>query len=231
MTEDLLDPVVDLESPRSTWSEVFQADGFVPLTGLLGDERLAALLAEVQALRRSMTRRDLVMRSMGDTPRHMRTIGADEIDAIGSDQIASLYASLPLLTLLDQIVGERVERVPHSIERYVVNTLDEVGDTHGGHVDDYPLALVMILEAPPAAAHGACLEFLPAVPDLHDLDWSTATRAFLRPGDAYLLAASAFAHRVTPLVRPGRRTVLNMGFTTASHVVVESDSAAELYGT
>ncbi|MGW6389682.1 HalD/BesD family halogenase [Streptomyces sp. NPDC055103] len=117
-----------------------------------------------------------------------------------------------------------------SVERHVLNVLHRPGDTHGAHTDDYPLALVLFLEAPPHPADGGLLEFHPGRGDLDALDAPGTHRAHHRPGDAYVLRSDRTAHRVTPLDRPGlRRTVLNFAYTTPGHQNPTAPSAARLY--
>ena len=133
------------------------------------------------------------------------------------------------MRLLSALMDETVVAVHEPIERHVLNVLHRPGDTHGAHTDDYPLALVLFLEAPPHPADGGLLEFHPGS-DLDELDTPGARLVHHRPGDGYLLRSDRTAHRVTPLGRPGlRRTVLNFAYTTPGRQGTTAPSASLLY--
>ena len=120
--------------------------------------------------------------------------------------------------------------VPELVERHVLNVLHRVGDTHGVHFDDYPLAVVIVTEAPPCATDGGLLEYLPQAQALSQLAGPSLRRRYHRPGDAYLLRSDTTAHRVTALRREGvRRVVLNLAYTTPQAHVCSTPSAALLY--
>ncbi|MEV1025058.1 hypothetical protein [Streptomyces sp. NPDC050264] len=207
----------------------FCADSYLALPGLISPSGLAELAGEARRLEADAVRRDFDMPSMADSPRHMTTLGGHRI-ARTSPLITRLYQDPDLIRLLSSLLGETAVTVHDPVERHVLNILHRPGDTHGGHTDDYPLALVLFLEAPPHPADGGLLEFHPGRGDLAALDAPGTRHVHHRPGDGYLLRSDLTAHRVTPLARPGpRRTVLNFAYTTPGRQGAITDSASLLY--
>ncbi|MFJ8864738.1 hypothetical protein ACIRD6_03100 [Streptomyces sp. NPDC102473] len=215
----------------SRWESLrgrFSADSYVALPGLIGPAGLATLGGEARRLESDAVRRDFRMPCMAASPRHMTTLGGHRI-ARASPLITRLYEDRELMRLLSSLLGETVVAVHDPVERHVLNVLHRPGDTHGAHIDDYPLALVLFLEAPAHPADGGLLEFHPGS-DLDDLDAPGARLVHHRPGDGYLLRSDRTAHRVTPLGRPGlRRTVLNFAYTTQGRQGTTAPSASLLY--
>lgn len=221
--------MLSLPSGTGSLPKRFAAGGYLPLPGLLTAAGLRALREEAGRLEREAARRDFSMDCMDGSPRHMTTVGGRRI-AQQSQVIAGLYQDRALLDLLAGVVGQPVVAVDDPVERHVLNILHRPGDTHGVHTDDYPLALVLFIDAPPDAADGGLLEFTPGRADLHALDAPGTRRLHHHPGHAYLLRSDRTAHRVTPLNRSGvRRTVLNFAYTVPGHQGPVTDSAARLY--
>lgn len=213
---------------RESLRRRFSADNYVALPGLISPAGLTALGGEARRLETDAVRRDFRMPCMAESPRHMTTLGGHRI-AHASPLITRLYEDRELMRLLSSLLGESVVAVHDPVERHVLNVLHRPGDTHGAHTDDYPLALVLFLEAPPHPDDGGLLEFHPGS-DLAALDAPGARRVHHRPGDGYLLRSDRTAHRVTPLGRPGlRRTVLNFAYTTPGRQGATAPSASLLY--
>ncbi|WP_329233756.1 hypothetical protein OHB07_28515 [Streptomyces sp. NBC_00111] len=217
-------------SPR--WESLrrqFAADGYLPLPELISPLGLSELGSEAGRLESDAVRRDFRMRCMGDSPRHMTTLGGDHI-ARASPLITQTYEDRALMRLLSSLLDEMVVAVRDPVERHVLNVLHRPGDTHGAHTDDYPLALVLFLEAPPHPTDGGLLEFHPGRRDLAALVAPGTRRVHHRPADGYLLRSDLTDHRVTPLERPGvRRTVLNFAYTTPDRQQATTTSASLLY--
>ncbi|MGW7455147.1 HalD/BesD family halogenase [Streptomyces sp. NPDC054787] len=189
----------------SRWESLrrqFTADGYVPLSELISPAGLTELGNEAGRLETDAVRRDFRMPCMGDSPRHMTTLGGDHI-ARASPLITQAYQDHGVMELLSSLLNETVVAVHDPIERHVLNVLHQPGDTHGAHTDDYPLALVLFLEAPPHATDGGLLEFHPGRADLAALHAPGTRRAHHRPADGYLLRSDLTAHRVTPPRTPG----------------------------
>ncbi|WP_327303990.1 hypothetical protein OG730_10455 [Streptomyces sp. NBC_01298] len=217
-------------SPR--WTSLrrqFTADGYLPLPQLITPTGLADLGNEAGRLEAAAVRRDFRMPCMDDSPRHMTTLGGDHI-ARTSPLITQTYQDQGVMRLLSSLLDETVVAVHDPVERHVLNVLHRPGDTHGAHTDDYPLALVLFLEAPPRPTDGGLLEFHPGRSDLAALDAPGTRRVHHQPADGYLLRSDLTAHRVTPLGRPGvRRTVLNFAYTTPDRQGPTTSSASLLY--
>ncbi|WP_371524932.1 hypothetical protein OG302_01345 [Streptomyces sp. NBC_01283] len=207
----------------------FVTHGYLPLPELLPPDSLSLLLAEMERVEKIATRRDFAMDCMNGSPRHMTTLGGRVI-AEESPVVSALYRDPALLALLEPIAAFDVVGVDDPVERHVLNILHQPGDTHGAHIDDYPLALVLFLQAPDDPKDGGLLEYVPQTRTLKALDSPLALRLHHRPGDGYLLRSDTTAHRVTPLRRPGvRRTVLNFAYTTPGRQSAHTPSAPLLY--
>ncbi len=200
----------------------FEHAGYIPLPGILTAGGLDGLRAEAAKLESQAKRRDFVMESMGNTPRHMTTLGGLEIAKL-APAIEALYHDARLVAGLGNLAGLDVEFADDPVERHVLNILHQSGDTHGLHTDDYPLALVMFIESPSCEEGCGHLEFFNAC---------QAGKSWLRahsPGDAYLLRADKFPHRVQPIHDGCVRTVLNFAYGAASIPVVPTETASILY--
>ncbi|MEM7272330.1 MAG: hypothetical protein AAF547_04555 [Actinomycetota bacterium] len=207
---------------RAQAKAVFEHAGYLPLPGLLPEPTLEALRREVDRLLTRAKRRDFSMECMGGTPRHMTTLGGIEI-AETAPVISELYHDPMLAGTLGELVGMEFEPAEDPVERHVLNVLHRSGDTHGLHTDDYPLALVMFLESPNCETGCGHLEFFGACTAGHSSVKSHA------PGDAYLLRADTFPHRVRPIHDGCRRTVLNFAYGAANVPVTVTKSASILY--
>lgn len=97
---------------------------------------------EVEELVTSHGRRHaLVFPATGNTKRQMRNVRRDQIKAFGS-VIPALYSLPALRAVLTIIAGEEVLECPYEPEQFLITALDQHGDTHGWHWDDYSFALV-----------------------------------------------------------------------------------------
>ncbi|MFE7115814.1 hypothetical protein ACFU99_10375 [Streptomyces sp. NPDC057654] len=198
--------------------ERFERDGYVKLPGVVRGARLGALRAETRRLERLARRRDFTVARADASPRRMATVGGQMVGAL-APWVPRLYADASLTALIRRISGVEVIEAPDPLERYVLNVLHQLGDTHGAHLDAYPLTFVLCADAPSSPRDGGLLEYAPGELDPAGLDGAVARRAHHRPGDAYLLRGDACVHRVTPLRRAGlRRTVLALSYGARSPV-------------
>ncbi|MGW7071712.1 HalD/BesD family halogenase, partial [Streptomyces sp. NPDC054878] len=221
--------VLTLPSQTAALAARFAKSGYLPLPGLLTRTGLTTLQEECDRLEVGARRRDFRMACMDNSPRHMTTLGGQHI-AQESALITGLYRNAGLLAFLAALHRAEVTTVAEPVERHVLNILHRPGDTHGAHTDDYPLALVLFLQAPPRADDGGLLEFSPGRHDLKALKEPGTCQLHHPPGDAYLLRSDLTAHRVTPLTRPGRRrTVLNFAYTTPDRQQPTTKTAHHLY--
>ncbi len=161
-------------------------------------------------------RRELVFSETGNSERRMRNVRRDQIKVFGSI-IPGLYCVSALREVLATIAGEEVLECPYEPEQFVISALDQDGDTHGWHWDDYSFALVWIIDCPPVA-YGGFVQCVPHTewdkidPQLHQ--WFVTRPIYsveLVPGDLYLMRTDTTLHRVYP-VTGGRRVIVNMGY-------------------
>lgn len=186
----------------------------------LAPEAVKELLAiEVEELVTSHGRRHvLVFPQTGNTTRHMRNVRRDQIKAFGSI-IPALYSVPALREVLATVTGEEVLECPYEPEQFVITALDEPGDTHGWHWDDYSFALVWVIDCPPVE-YGGFVQWVPHTewdkndPRLHR--WFVSRPIYsieLVPGDLYLMRTDTTLHRVYPITG-GRRVIVNMGYAS-----------------
>lgn len=219
---------LELHYPELTESEaeaaaaLFAHAGYLPLAGLLPEPSLNALRGEVTRLLERAKRRDFQMECMGGTPRHMTTLGGLEIASM-APVISDLYFDAQLSERLGALAGLELVPAADPVERHVLNVLHRSGDTHGLHTDDYPLALVLFLESPSCEAGCGHLEFFGTCTAGHSSVKSHAA------GDAYLLRADKFPHRVRPIHDGCVRTVLNFAYGATTIPVTATPSASILY--
>ncbi len=223
---DTVDGIVDElawpEIPSASPGRQFVDDGYLPLRGFLSPSALEAMKKEVEVLQQRAKRRDFAMECMGGTPRHMTTLGGIEIAEHGP-LIARLYEHHGLLSHIGSQLAMQIRTADDPIERHVLNILHKRGDTHGLHVDDYPIALVMFLESPACTEGCGHLQYHPA-----DTPEQVSSHGHA-PGDAYLLRSDRFAHRVMPIHDGCTRTVLNFAYGADGVDVNVSPSASLLY--
>lgn len=224
----------------------FERDGYVLLPHLFSEQAFANLRTEVARLKQYASVRNFTMPGY-ETLRQMSTLGGKEIRR-RSPMLLALYETFELRSLVRKLCGREVFSCCDENEWQVINWLDGPGDTHGWHLDDPPLALVIFIEAPPPGQGGA-LEFLTAWPQLcaelgadpkRDIESIVdscrgAGLVNLREhsiGDGYLLLADQCLHQVVPLTgREARRAVLNLSFEFEPDVKRISTTAALLYDT
>lgn len=216
------------ESSGARYREQFRDQQYVRLSDFFKPEGFALLRQEVERLSRIAIRRDLKIADSGGSHRKMSTLGGDEVARLSS-LIPALYHDPGLLAFLSGIAGEPVLVVPDPVENHVLNILHQIGDIHGGHVDTYAFAFNLFIEAPEEGGGGA-LEYVPRSTRLEDLGGPKARSLTHAPGDCYLLKTDEVAHRVTPLTRPGRRTIVNLAYANPATVDLASYSSSQLYG-
>lgn len=208
-------------------AETFRRDHYVRLPGLVRAEAIGRLTEEIERLRALAIRREFAMECMDNSPRRMSTIGGEAL-AEESVLIPGMYEDAELVQFISGVFGETLQVVQDPIERHVINFLHEAGDTHGGHFDDHPIALVVFVESPPAHA-GGLIEYVQNAGSLGELDGPDVKRAHHQVGDGYLLKTDTTAHRVSSLAPGYRRTAMNFAYTTPALASVASPSASLLY--
>lgn len=208
--------------------EQFERERIVRLPGFFTPEGFDVLRREVERLLARVIRRNLEVQGSEGTPRRMSTLGGDVVSEYSS-LIPALYTDPGLLAFLSGVAGDEVLPVPDPVENHVLNVLHEMGDIHGGHVDTYAFAFNLCIEAPGPGGGGE-LEMVPGSTVLAELDGDAVRRVAVEPGEAYLLRTDDTAHRVAPLTRPGRRTIINLAYADPATVELQSYSSSVLYG-
>ena len=219
-------PYMLTENAVGPLRQAFGSTGYVKIPGLFDLDFFTLIREEVRQIEHLKSRRDFRMPAF-DTPRRMATIGGKAITQ-HSQLLPHLYRSRPLHDFVESVAGEPIFRCTHRTEFLVKNILEQEGDTHGWHLDDPDLALVLVIDAP-AADDGGLLEYVPAWARYdawaRTIGLEAATERLRTcggvntlhhgPGDAYLLRARDHLHRVTPLrARDTRRVVLSCAFST-----------------
>ncbi len=210
-------------------AERFDDCGYIPLPGLLTPAGLDQLRSEVKALTPLTQRRDFVMECMGGTPRNMTTLGGELITE-QAPGISNLYQSAQLMDALGVLLQKQIVVADDPVERHVLNILHKAGDTHGYHIDDYPIAVVMFIESPTCPEGCGRLEFCPAAVGESDspVDHPPFTRSH-HAGDAYVLRSDRLNHRVQPIHDGCLRTVLNFAYGFDGEQIERTPSASILY--
>ncbi|APE36859.1 hypothetical protein BOX37_26300 [Nocardia mangyaensis] len=213
---------MDLVQPMSPYQaglarREVDRQGCVVVSELFGAPLRDAVASEAVRLAGALgVRRDLEFAETGFSPRRMCNVTQGQIIERGV-VIPRMYESAALLDAVSSVVGEPVFPCPYQPERFVITRLEQPGDTHGWHWDDYGYALVWVAECPDPA-DGGFVESIPGTawdkqrPGIEQiLRDSHVHRLNLSVGDVYLMRTDTTLHRVHPIER-GRRTIVNMAF-------------------
>jgi len=203
----------------------FLAEGFVELPEF-GPPEVGKRIADdvLRLLDERGEHRQVTIASTGHTPRHMEVVGRDAI-VDGSAVIPETYHSPAFRDFLARLTKEpEIIPVPYAPEEMVISRLSQQGETHGWHWDDYPYAVVWIVDAPPSAEDGGSLEYVrgthwdkerPRVEE--QLRTGVVERRHPAPGSIYLFKADTSMHRVAPLVADGvQRVIVCFSYATAA---------------
>jgi hypothetical protein len=191
----------------------FQAEQFVEIDDFVPQDLFEQARRELLELyTHSAHRRDLVIPSTANTPRRYNNLDRNTL-AKGSSVVPAVFNCPTLLARLTEIAGTDVIPVPWAPEEFISSRLDQPGDVHGWHWDDYPFALVWLIQGL-APEQGGALEYVkdtewdksaPAVDDY--LATHEVQRRSPKTGSAYLLKADTSLHRVAP-VAPGADRIM-----------------------
>ena len=184
-------------------------------------------------------RRDVTIKSTGNTPRNYNSVGRDAISKNGK-VIPALFCSEHLPVLLEMICGERIYKVPFAPEEYIINSQCGPGDTHGWHWDDYAFALIHVVEAPDPLIGGR-VEFIPnATWDKENpeecvrnfLESRLVRSLHVRSGETYFMKTNTTMHRVSPLAGSTNRIAIVFTFASESDLnddSIEHDTMEAIY--
>ncbi|MBS0444624.1 MAG: hypothetical protein JSR59_01625 [Proteobacteria bacterium] len=199
----------------------FLAEGLVRLPLLLSPQDRRLLLDEAVGLLDACgKRRDFKMEQTDGSPRRMRNVGGKDV-AARSPMLCELYNDRQLRELVSAVIGEPALACPYDQERIVVTSLQQIGDTHGWHWDDYSIALVWVLQAPPIAS-GGLVQCVPhtrwnrdAPQILEHIVSSPIRTYYFDSGEIYLMQTRDTLHRVHPIVKLGcERIIMNFAYAT-----------------
>lgn len=179
-----------------------------------------------------LSRKDFLMASSDDTPRHMSVVGGIVMNKI--PLIGALYDDPRLLAILNDVMRHSIEFdqddgenavIPYDdpLENIVVTCLEKDGDTHGQHIDV------------PAVTFVICLENVTEECGGH-MEYTRFFRSFvaseslhLKAGDAYVFNSNRHPHCVTPIGGGGKRTILNFTYDFQHRMTPPmQDGSAEL---
>lgn len=224
--------------------QAFAQQRYVSLPQLFTGKALRKLKSEFRRLERFAEQRNFTMPGY-ETARMMTTIGG-RIIRQKSTFLSQLYSNQDLRTLLAQVAQAPLFDCHDENEWAVGTVLRALGNTHGWHLDDPPLALVIFLESPPPDK-GGMVEFISDWPRLC-VEIGVDPQKLVEPtvdmcrtvglvhsrhhsaGDAYVLHAGESLHRVMPLTAAGaRRAILNFAFELEPEVKRESVTAKLLF--
>lgn len=217
----------------------YQPDCCLQIPDFAPPEVREAIFAEVQQLLDTRAqRRDLTVASTGNSPRRYDALSRQDI-VENSSLIPAIYRAPAFRRFLAAITGEpEIITVPHEPEEILISRMAEPGDSHGWHWDDYPFAVIWLVEAPPAE-DGSTIEFIPNTrwdKDDPRIEEHLATHEIRRinpaTGTIYLLKADTALHRVAPITREGAvRTALIFSFATPADAEreVTHESMADVY--
>jgi len=195
-------------------------DGFILVTEIVPAEIKQVVKAEVlELLDKHAERRDLLLKTTGDTPRFMSVVRS-EIIAERGDVITTLYGCPSLASTIERIAGEAPHPCPADDEEFLITRQERAGDTHGWHWGDFSFALIWIIDTPDIE-YGGMLQCVPHTkwdksdPQINRYLCANliATYGFV-PGDIYLLRTDTTLHRTVPLTRDETRIILNMTFAS-----------------
>jgi hypothetical protein len=197
-------------------SHFFKREGFVKVSDAFSWEiRKEMKLEALRLLDLYAERRDLKLKTTGDTPRRMSVVTSQNI-AENSTFIQKIYHSKELVNFLESIVKERLFHCPSKDEEFLITLQEKPGDTHGWHWGDYRYAMIWILEIPPIE-HGGMLQCVPHTswnksdPKINFYLCENAIRTYgFVSGDVYLLKSDTTLHRTVPLSCDATRIMLNM---------------------
>lgn len=199
-------------------------------------EEMYTLLSQ---LKESAHTRNFIMPGI-ETPRRMRTLGGRFISRTLKELVA-LYYSDEMKRFIESVVGRKVFPCLHPEEFIVVNYLEGRCQTHGWHLDDPDIALIICIRSP--SKGGGKVEMISGFADrqkvtpaelarrISDAEHSGHIKTLqLNDGDAYILHASRVLHRVTELESDlDERIAINLAYAFSQDQEF-GDTADFLYG-
>tara|TARA_R110000824_G_scaffold400686_1_gene608997 strand:+ start:179292 stop:180065 length:774 start_codon:yes stop_codon:yes gene_type:complete len=200
----------------------YKDDTMVIMHDLLPEDIKQSIASEArQLLDKESERRELIVEQSGGTPRSYNSVGRDIIRKEGV-YIPAFFDSKEILNFLSTIIGEKIHKVPYAPEEFIINSQSKRGDTHGWHWDDYTFALIWVVDEPDILSGGR-VEFVPRIKwdkektriQLYETLKNDEVRSIHVPeGSCYLLRARDALHRISPITKDTRRTVIVYTYAT-----------------
>jgi hypothetical protein len=217
---------------------ILSDSGVVQLPDFLPSAAHQALDQQVDALLDSCGKRiDVRVRSTGNTPRKYISVGRNDVFEHAS-LIKQLYFDSAFIRFFSRLMRHELIAAPYEPEQVVVNRMDQEGDTHGWHWDDYSYSVVLVLTAP-LRMNGAQLECVDgtvwdkdAARVEHYLRTMPVRSVDLTAGSAYVLQGKRVMHRVSPMLRADVRKIICFTYATEAEQTLSIDhgSMQDIYG-
>jgi hypothetical protein len=221
-----------------TLCRTLREHGVVQLPGFLNEQVRQTLEQEADDLLGRHGRRiDVRVRTTDNTPRKYVSVSRDAVFE-HSNLIPQLYLDPALMHFLGALVGNELIPAPYEPEQIVVNLMDQEGDTHGWHWDDYTYSVVLVLAAPDRlnGAQVECVDGTSWDKDSAQVEHYLRTRSMraldLSAGSAYLLLGRRVMHRVSPMLRADTRKIICFTYATEAerHLSLDHGSMQDIYG-
>ncbi len=215
------------------YREEYQKHGYVKFKGFINEELIDNMVNDLESVGELSDAKCFTMPGY-QTPRKLSVLGGEKILSL-IPNLGMLYFHHEIRDFIKLVRGVDVHSVKHVKEFMVVNMLQARGDTHGWHLDDPEMALVIFLKSP-SVMQGGQLEYIPGwdkLCDKHGINSDACSKSNIEkvnaselvvtdrhePGDAYLLNASRILHRVSPIQsKRAQRWVMNLAFDTRVHI-------------
>lgn len=211
--------------------------GIADITSCFNQEIIRLLTNETRSIFEKKSKRKDFFSTHTNTPRNMFTVS--EADISDSSQIIKeFYYSDELKKFLSELAIEKINDLPWTGERYVINGLINNDDTHGWHWDDYAYALVFIAECPAKGAGGevecvANTHWIKSNPNIqHIVNTRPVQSHYYEPGSFYFMKSDTTLHRVTRVSEPHQRLSIAMSYCNQADLEKDIDhlTVYDLYG-
>ncbi len=211
--------------------------GITNITSCFDEDVQKKLKEEANSIFNMRSKRKDFISTHTHTPRNMFTVS--EVDITNTSRIIKeFYYSSDLLGLLSEMAMEKVNFLPWTGERYVINGLVNNKDTHGWHWDDYAYALVFIAECPPRGAGGEveCVSntnWIKSNPNIrHIVNTRPVQSYYFEPGSFYFMKSDTTLHRVSNIDQPYQRLSIAMSYCNQADLSKDMDhlTVYDLYG-
>ena len=181
-------------------------------------------------------RKKLVIEETSSTERKMITVG-NSICRQHAELIPAIYDSKSFRNFLSLVADEEVHMCPLKDEQIAISLLEQKGDTHGWHWDDFSFGLVWLIESPEPSAGG----FTQCVPNtswnkkdpkvFETLVNNPIESHYFPSGGFYFFRSGTTLHRVHPLREDSKRLIVNMDWASSEDLKknFSLDTTTEIY--